>query len=177
MRKLVTAAAVLCCTSVLFAQKTTQLKVGGGGSPHVRTDWSIDGAAISIVYGRPYLKGRDLKTMTPAGQVWRIGADEATTLKTDKPLKFGAQSVPAGTYTLFAVPGAKEWHLAINRQTGQWGTAYDQSQDLGRVPMTVSALETPAEQVTFVIDDTPAGATLHIDWGTVRASTNFTVGQ
>jgi hypothetical protein len=175
MRRLATLAVVLCCTSVLFAQKTTQLKVGGGGSPHVRTEWTIDGAAISIEYGRPYLKGRDITTLRPSGTVWRVGADEATTLKTDKPLKFGAQSVPAGTYTLFAVPGEKEWQLAINKQTGQWGTAYDKSQDLCRVPMSVSPLTTPVEQVTFVIDDAPAGATLHIDWGSVRASTNFTV--
>jgi hypothetical protein len=133
MRNLTTLAVVLYCTSALFAQQTTQLKVGRGGSPHVRTDWSIDGAAISIEYGRPYLKGRDIKSMQPAGRVWRVGADEATTLKTDKPLKFGTHAVPAGTYTLFAVPGEKEWQLAINKQTGQWGTDYDQSQDRGRV--------------------------------------------
>jgi hypothetical protein len=177
MRQFATVAVVLCCSAALFAQKTTQLKVGGGGSPHVRTEWTIDGAAISIEYGRPYLKGRDLTTLRPAGTVWRVGADEATTLKTDKTLKLGAQTVPAGTYTLFAVPGEKEWQLAINKQTGQWGTAYDQSQDLCRVPMSVSTLSTPVEQVTFVIDDTPAGATLAIDWGTTRASTTFTVAK
>ncbi len=177
MRSLVTVALVLGCTAALFAQKTTQLKVGGGGSPHVRTDWTIDGAAISIEYGRPYLKGRALETLTPRGRVWRAGADEATTLKTDKALKFGTLAVPAGVYTLFAVPGDKEWQLAINKQTGQWGTAYDQSQDLGRVPMKVSSLNKPEEQVTFAIDDTPAGGTLHLDWGTVRASTDFTVAK
>lgn len=158
------------------AQKTTQVHAGRGGSPHVKTEWTIDGAQISITYGRPYLKGRDIKTMEPAGQIWRIGADEATTLTTDKPLKFGTLNVPAGSYSLFAVPGEIQWQLAINKQSGQWGTDYDQKQDLGRVPMTVSKLSKPVEQVTFVIDDTPAGATLHIDWGTVRASTDFTVG-
>jgi hypothetical protein len=177
MRTVASMTVVLCCTSVLFAQKTTQLKVGGGGSPHVRTEWTIDGAAISIEYGRPYLKGRDINTLRPAGTVWRVGADEATTLKTDKALKFGDQVVAAGTYTLFAVPGEKEWQLAINKQTGQWGTVYDQAQDLCRVPMSVSTLSTPVEQVTFVINDTPAGATLAIDWGTTRASTNFTVAK
>jgi hypothetical protein len=177
MRSLVTVAVVLGCTAALFAQQTTQLKVGRGGSPHVRTDWTIDGAAISIEYGRPYLKGRALDTLTPAGRAWRAGADEATTLKTDKALKFGALTVPAGSYTLFAVPGKTEWQLAINKQTGQWGTDYDQAQDLGRVPMKVSSLKKPEEQVTFAIDDTPAGATLHLDWGTVRASTDFTVAK
>jgi hypothetical protein len=175
MRTLATLAVVLGCTSAVFAQKTTQLKVGGGGSPHVRTDWTIDGAAISIEYGRPYLKGRDITTLRPAGSVWRVGADEATTLKTDKALKFGEEVVPAGTYTLFAVPGEKQWQLAINKQTGQWGTAYDQSQDLCRVPMSVSTLSTPVEQVTFVIDDTPPGATLASDGGTTRASANVRV--
>jgi hypothetical protein len=169
-------AIVALSTASLTAQKTTNIHPGKGGSPHVRTDWTVDGANISIEYGRPYLKGRTVgKDVAPYGRIWRAGADEATTLKTDKALKFGNLSVPAGTYTLFALPGEKEWQLVISKQTGQWGTEYSEGQDLGRVPMSVGKAKTAAEQVTWSVDDTPSGATLRLEWGTTGASAPFTV--
>jgi hypothetical protein len=162
-------------TASLLAQKTTEIHPGKGGSPHVRTEWTIDGANISIEYGRPHLKGRPESKMMPAGEVWRTGADEATTLKTDRALKLGNLSVPAGTYTLFTRPGDTEWQLIVNKQTGQSGTEYDEAQDLGRVPMKVGKSSRPVEQLTISIDDTPAGGTLRVEWGTISASVPFTV--
>ena len=159
----------------LSAQKTTEVHPGKKGSPHVRTAWTIDGANISIEYGRPFLKGRPESTMMPPGQEWRTGADEATTLKTDKPLKFGTLSVPAGTYTLYTVPGESQWQLIVSKATGQWGIPYPQGQDLGRVPMKVGKTKAPVEQLTISIDDTAAGGTLRIEWGTTSASVPFTV--
>jgi hypothetical protein len=177
MRQTAVVAAVVLAFGVSpAAQKTTEVHPGKGGSPHVRTAWVVDGANISIEHGRPYLKGRPESKMMPAGQVWRTGADEATTLVTDKPLKFGTLAVPAGTYTLWTVPGDKEWLLVVSKETGQWGTAYKPGQDLGRVPMAVGRTSSPVEQVTISIDDTPAGATLRVEWGTVSASIPFTVG-
>jgi hypothetical protein len=168
----VTAAAVIGA-----AQKTTEIHPGKGGSPHVRTEWTIDGARISISYGRPYLKGRPLgKELAPYGQVWRTGADEATTLTSDKPLQFGTLSVPAGTHTLYTLPGEKEWQLIVSKKTGQWGIPYPEGEDLGRVAMKVGTTAAPAEQLTIAIDDTPAGATLRVEWGTVSATVPFTVG-
>ena len=170
----VAVAAALAVT--VSAQKMTSVHPGTGGSPHVRAAWTVDGASISIEYGRPFLKGRAIgKDLAPFGQVWRTGADEATTLKTDKPLTFGTVKLPAGTYTLYTLPGDKAWQLIINKQTGQWGTAYDQAQDAGRVPMTVGQAKAPVEQLTFSIDDTPKGATLRIEWGTTSVTTPFTV--
>jgi len=162
--------------TTLDAQKTTPLKTGGGGSPHVRTEWTIHGANISIEYGRPLVKGRALKEVAPYGTEWRTGADEATTLKTDKPLKFGALSVPAGTYTVYTVPGEKEWQLVISKKTGQWGIPYPAGQDLGRTPMAAETLTTPATQLTIAIDSTATGGTLKVQWGTTGASVPFTVG-
>jgi hypothetical protein len=111
----------------------------------------------------------------PPGQVWRTGADEATTLKTDKMLMFGTTHLSAGTYTLWTVPGEKEWQLVINKQTGQWGTQYSQAQDIARVPMTLTVLPKPVEQLTISIDDTPQGAVLRIEWGTRSARIPFSV--
>ena len=104
-RYVLTGALVAVMTAGAEAQKTTAVHPGKGGSPHVRTDWTVDGAAVSIEYGRPFLKGRTIGSVAPNGKVWRAGADEATTLKTDKPLKFGTLSVPAGNLHTFCGPG------------------------------------------------------------------------
>ena len=171
----VTALAVAAiCSTVLVAQKTTELKKGEGGSPHVRSEWTVDGANISIEYGRPFLKGRTVgKDVATYGQEWRTGADEATTLKTDKALMFGATHVNPGTYTLYTLPNEKSWQLIISKKTGQWGIPYPKGEDLARVPMTVSTPPAAAEQVTISIEDTKAGGLLHIDWGKTRASVPF----
>src|SRR4051794_19037369 len=102
VRSLITAAAaVVTLTASATAQRTVQTHVGGGGSPHVTTSWSIAGANISISYGRPSLKGRAEASLMPAGQPWRTGADEATVIPSDKPLKFGSITLPAGSHTIF----------------------------------------------------------------------------
>lgn len=161
------------------AQKTTELKTGGGGSPHVRTDWTIDGAALSIEYGRPFLKGRPEAQMMPPGREWRTGADAATIITTDKPLKFGAISLTPGTYTINTVPGEKEWQLVLGRlsKPGQWGIPYQKDLEIGRTPMKVGKTAKPVENVTISIDDaTGNGATLRIEWGTTSVTAPFTIG-
>jgi hypothetical protein len=172
------AAATLTLGTALHAQKTTQVHPGKAGSPHVKTEWTIDGANVAIEYGRPLLKGRTPgKDVDPyEGREWRTGADEATTLTTNRALKFGTLSVPAGTYTLYTIPTGGTWHLIISKKTGQWGVPYPKGEDLGRVPMTLGKAPKAADQLTISIDDTQAGGTLHIDWGTQRASIPFTIG-
>ena len=176
----------LMCAAVLVsalattgaAQKTTPLKTGGGGSEHQRVDWVIDGANIAIEYGRPALKGRvPGKDIDPyEGKEWRTGADEQTTLITDKALKFGTLAVPAGRYGLHTIPVKGQWQLIVSKRPKGWGIPYPAGEDLGRVAMTMSKPPKPGEQLTISIDDTPAGGTLHIDWGATRASIPFTVG-
>ena len=123
-------AVALAATAVfgasLQAQKTTPIHDGKAGSPHIRTEWTIDGANLSIDYGRPSLKGRvPGKDVDPYdGREWRTGADEATTLKTDKMLMIGGLHVPAGTYTLYTIPTGGTWELIVSKKTGQWGIPY-----------------------------------------------------
>jgi hypothetical protein len=180
MRRLfwITAAAIfgIAAAATTIAQQTTQVRAGTGGSPHVTTAWTIDGAAISIEYGRPYLKGRSEAQMMPPGQPWRVGADQPTLITSDKPLKFGALTVPAGTHTINTIPGADRWELLIGRNEGQWGIPYVPNLEIGRAPMTIGKTAAPVEQVTISIDDTPAGATLRIEWGTASATIPFTIG-
>jgi hypothetical protein len=162
-------------TLALDAQKVVSSKKGGGGSPHDTVEWTIDGAKITISYGRPFLKGRPLERMTPAGQIWRTGADEATTLVTDKQLMIGSLIINPGTYTVYTVPNAGTWKLVVNKQTGQWGTEYHEDRDLGRADLKVEKLDKPVEQFTIAIDDTSGGGKLRLEWGTLRASTDFMV--
>jgi hypothetical protein len=173
-------AAVLVAAAVgsVAAQKTTPVHPGKGGSPHVRTEWTIDGANLSIEYGKPSLKGRPEAELMPAGKPWRTGADEATVLKTDKPIKFGTLSLQPGTYTLNTEPGDKGWQLIVGKleKPGQWGVPYNASLEIGRAPMSVSAGKTPVEQVNISIEDTAQGGTLKVEWGAKVATIPFTVG-
>jgi hypothetical protein len=162
----------------LAAQKVTETGTGGGGSPHVKSEWTIDGAAITVEYGRPFLKGRPEAQMMPAGQPWRTGADQATVITSSKALTFGSMKLEAGTtYTINTVPGDKEWQIVFGKlsKPGQWGVPYQQALEIGKVPMQVGKAGKPAEQVTISIDDTAAGATLRVEWGTVSASVPFKV--
>jgi hypothetical protein len=164
--------------ATLAGQKTTQVHPGKGGSPHVKTEWMIDTANISIEYGKPSLKGRPEADLMPAGKPWRTGADEATVLTTDKALKFGTLSLAPGSYTINTQPGDKGWELIIGKlgKPGQWGVPYNAALEIGRAPMTAGKTKAPVEQVTISIDDTPKGGTLRVEWGTTSASIPFTVG-
>ncbi len=146
----------------------TPIHDGQAGSPHVSVEWDVSDATISIAYGRPFLKGRIVgDSVEPLdGRVWRLGADEATTLITDRDLMLGAAHVPAGEYTLWTISNGDATELIVNHETGQWGTDYDASRDLGRTPMTVGTLDTPAEQLTLHIEHSE----LRFEWGTTVAS-------
>lgn len=179
MSRWVGAVAILLigAAAAVLAQKTTNLAPGTAGSPHVRSEWVIDGANIAIEYGRPSLKGRALKSFEWYGEEWRTGADQATTLKTDKTLKFGTLVVPPGTYSIYTRTGDQPWQLIVNKTLPGWGIPYPgAASDLGRAPMRMGTNATPVDLLTIAIDDTPAGATLRIDWGVTRASIAFIVG-
>jgi hypothetical protein len=171
--------ALALAATTVAAQKVVSTKMGGGGSPHETVEWAIGGAKITISYGRPSLKGRPLAKIDPAfdltGKIWRTGADEATTLTTDKPLMFGGLMVPAGSYTLYTVPGPTAWKLVINKQTGQSGTEYNEAQDLGRADLKVEKLPKPVEKFTIEVVDVKGTPTLNLDWGATRATTPFMV--
>lgn len=176
MRRVVLTAAALVavCAIGLQAQTTTSVP-SKGPNPHVKTAWVIDGANVSITYGRPSLKGRALNAFEWWGKEWRTGADEMTTLVTDKALMFGALTVPAGSYSLNTRTGDGAWDLIVSKAVGGWGIPYPAGQDLGRAPMRAGTAPEAADLLTFSIIDTPAGGTLHIDWGTARHSVDFMV--
>ncbi len=147
-------------------------------SPHETVSATVGGARIGIEHGRPYVKGRTIwGGLNPWNTVWRLGADEATTLTTDRALEFGAVRVPAGKHTLYMWVSEKEPQLIINKQTGQWGTEYDAKQDLGRVPLTRTPVSAPVEQLTLAVEPQGPGGVLKITWADRQYSAPFTVGK
>ena len=147
-------------------------------SPHETVTATIDGSEVTIVYGRPYTKdpksGAARKIwgeLVPFGKVWRAGADEATLLTTKQPFDIGGTTVPAGTYSLFMLPEENGAKLIINKQTGQWGTKYDETQDLARVDMKKEAADKPVDQFTIAIEKNSAGGgTLKMTWENAQYS-------
>ena len=174
---LASAVLALALGSTAYAQKTTQIHPGKGGSPHVKTEWTIDGAKLAIEYGRPSLKGRPEADLMPPGKPWRTGADEATILTTDKPLKVGSLDLKPGTYTLNTEPGKKEWKLIVGKleKPGQWGVKYRPDLEMGKAPMKVASPKAPVEQLTISVHDSDAGGTLRIEWGKTSATIPFKV--
>ena len=128
--------------------------------------------AIRIDYGQPHARGRDVAGgLIPYDGVWRTGANEATAFTTEVDLEIGTLRVPRGSYTLYSFLTRDGWRLAVNRQTGQWGTQYDPEQDLARIPMRVTRLREPVEQFTISLDPGKNGSgELALLWENTRAS-------
>jgi len=135
-------------------------------SPHD----SAVGQHISVRYGRPYKKGRVIfGGLVPYGQVYRCGADSATTVTFDQDASFGGKPVKAGTYTLFVIPNEKSWTIILNGQLGQWG-AFDyekyKDKDILHVDEPVKNLDQPVEQLTISLPP----SSLVIEWDKVQVA-------
>jgi hypothetical protein len=153
-------------------------------SPQATVTADIDGNNLKIVYSRPYSK--DPKTgeirkiwgkLVPYGKVWRTGANEATLLTTAQPIVLGGTEIPAGTYSVYTLPleeGASK--LIINKQTGQWGTQYDEKQDLTRVDLKKGTLDKTVDQFTMAIEkEASGGGVIKLMWENTQFSVPFTV--
>lgn len=137
-------------------------------SPPAKASVELSGKQITIDYNTPFMRGRKIfGGLVPYGKVWRTGANPATTLKTEANLKIGTATVPAGIYTLYTLPSETTWKLIINKQTGQWGTVYHQSQDLARVAMHKDTVPHQQEKMSISFEKTNGNRTqLHVRWAT-----------
>ena len=145
----------LALTSTLVAQDKKPRV-----SPHETVNATVGNAKITIAYGRPYTKdpksGEKRKIwggLVPYSKVWRLGADEATLLTTDKDITIGGTAIAAGTYSLYLWPEEGGAKLIVNKQTGQWGTKYDEKQDLVRIDLKKQAAEKATDQFTIAVDN------------------------
>lgn len=144
MKKLLLLAAVFTTISG-FAQKTKK-------SPHDTVTY----ANGKVTYGRPYKNDRDIfGGLEKYGKVWRLGANEATTISFNSDTKFAGAGVSPGTYTMFAIPNETEWTIILNSQLGQWGAfGYEKNKDknVAEVTVPVVKLENEVEQLTIRFD-------------------------
>ena len=137
-----------------------------------------DGKTITVDYSSPRAKGRKIfGGLVPYGEIWRTGANDATTFVTDANLSVGGKDVPAGHYTIFTVPNADKWTLIINKTTKNakggplWGVPYPGEEgDFARVDMKASKLGSPVENFTISFEKSGSNCVMNLDWETTRAS-------
>jgi hypothetical protein len=146
-------------------------------SPHETVSLDLNGKKITISYGRPYLKGRQVGgEVAPYGKVWRLGADEATKLTVNTRVRIAnTVELAPGSYALFAIPQADKWTLIVNKVADQWGAfKYDQSQDVGRVEVPVTPTSSPVEEFTIALAK-QSGNTVNftLAWGKESLSTTM----
>lgn len=152
-----------------FAQKDTSKRP----SPPAKAECTLPGGkTLTVDYSSPRMKGRKIYGgLVPYGEVWRAGANEATTFVATTDLMVGGKDVPAGSYTIFTLPTADKWTLVISKKTGEWGIPYPgEADDFARVEMSVSKLPSPVEDFTISFAKTRGGCDMRLDWETTRAS-------
>ena len=169
--------AAALCSGLLIAGAVIGFAQGkkAPASPPAETAVTIGGKEIRIKYAAPSMRGRKIfGGLEPYGKVWRAGANSATALHTDADLKIGKLTVPKGDYTLFVWLDPEQWQLIVNKQTGQWGLSYDESQDLGRVPMKMGKPAAPVEVFKMTLSSEGGEGVLKLEWENTTASVRFT---
>jgi len=198
MKPLIVCVGLLLASATVFAQQDTpkdspaspQAKAAPKkppASPPAKAEASIGGHSITITYSSPGVKGREGNIFTKDGlishnphyPVWRAGANSATTLHTDGDLMIGDLNVPRGDYTLFVdISDPDQWTLIVNRKLGEWGLAYDGSQDLGKTRMTMSKPSSMVENLLYTLEDQGGGkGQLTLSWEDHSASVPIVVHQ
>jgi len=163
----------LACAPAAVAQLQPPLP-----SPNATVAQTIGMTKVEVVYSRPHVKGPTRKeerviwgALVPYGEVWRAGANEATTFVTTADLMVGGHHVPAGNYTLFTIPNQDKWTLIISKKTGEWGVPYPGADsDLARLDMKVSPTSSAVENFAIAFDKGAKGCTLRMEWENTRAS-------
>jgi hypothetical protein len=145
-------------------------------SPPAETSVTLDGKTLSIKYSAPSVRGRKIfgeggrVSQDPTYPVWRAGANAATSFHTDADLDIAGLSVPKGDYTLFVLVNENPWQLIVSKGTGQWGLAYKQDQDLGRVKMTMSKPPSLIETFKITLSGSGKSGKLQMEWENTVAS-------
>jgi hypothetical protein len=146
-------------------------------APRGKAELKAGAGAITIDYGRPSLKGRDMLAQLQEGQFWRMGMNQATVLTTPVDLAFGTTKIAKGSYSLWLKKTGQKFDLVFNSQTGQWGTQHDPAKDVSSVTMKPETLSSPVETFTIDLKEAPKGGELGLGWGAMRLSAPFEFGK
>lgn len=173
------AVGVFLYASLTAGAQTTFSPISETSSPLLESSAMLNGQKVTVDYSAPSLRGRKiLGELIPVGTVWRTGDNAATTLTTPIDLKIRDLYVPAGTYSVYSIVTKKGYLLIINKQTGQSGAEYDQSQDLGRTLLNTNDTDGPIEQLVIDFENTHDNKTeLHIKWGYSESWLHITAQQ
>jgi hypothetical protein len=172
-------AAVVLLVGVFALRSYGQYGYSRYTSPPANVAATIAGKKITIDYYAPSAHGRKIMGgLVPFGEVWCTGANWATKITSEAPLEMGSLKLPAGSYSIWTIPDAKQWTLIINKQTGQFHKDYDSSTDFGRTKMELKTLASPVETFKIALrDDGGDKGTLALDWETTEAYIPFTVAR
>jgi len=134
-------------------------------SPADTASFNQNGLSVQVDYCRPYKKDRVIfGQLLPYGKVWRTGANEATIFEVKQDVKIADKPLKAGKYTLWTIPGADNWTIVFNSQTGQWGTEYDETKDVLRVDVPASKLAETVEQFKIDFVSAEGGSDMILRW-------------
>jgi hypothetical protein len=130
-----------------------------------------------VNYGRPSVRGRKIMgSVVPYGKVWRTGANTATGFTTQADLILGGVKLPRGSYTLYTLPSPKQWKLIFNKQTGQWGTIYQEKYDKARIPLKNKSLAHFVEKFTITLDRlNDTSGVINLTWEKTQLSLHFQI--
>jgi len=139
------------------------------------SSYKVSDKLIKVTYSRPFLKERELSKLAPNDKVWRTGANEAAEIRIYKDMNIGGKSIKAGTYSLFTIPGDKEWTIILNSDVNVWGAySYNKANDVVRINAPVKQEDTSIENFSIVFSEVENGTHMHLGWGTVRVAVPFT---
>lgn len=138
-------------------------------------DYKDANKVARVIYSRPQLKGRSLNELAPAGKVWRAGANEATEISFFKDMNLGKTKIKAGTYTLYTIPGEKEWTIILSKDLNVWGAyTYKEANDVARLNVPVTQAEESVEALSMVFTKAENGVHLNLGWDKTRVAIPFT---
>jgi hypothetical protein len=164
---------LLVCV-VLTVSCFAQMKM----APRGKAELNAGTGNITVDYGRPELKGRDMLSQLQVGQCWRMGMNQASVLNTPMDLTFGSIKIPKGAYSLWLKLAAPDkFELVFNSQTGQWGTQHDATKDVFQVPMKKEALPSSVETLVIELKSAPKGGVFALNWGTTALLADFQFAQ
>ena len=152
----------------VVAQKFSKMDVSPMDAAYFPKSYKISDKVVKVTYGRPQLKGRSLDKLAPKDKVWRTGANEAAEITFYKDVTFGGEKIKEGRYTLFTIPGEKEWTVILSTAKNVWGSYfYKQEEDVVRVSGTVSNSDENIDAFSMMFDDE---MNLKIGWGNTIVS-------
>jgi len=178
MKKFASIAASLFAVATLASAQMGMSQDKPKPSPPASAECKFsDGKTIKIDYSSPRARGRKIfgeaseKALVPYGEIWRTGANNATTFVTDANVTVGGKAVPAGSYTIFTIPKADKWTLIVNKKTAEWGIPYKyEADELARADMQVSKPSATVENFTIAFDQAGGNCKLLMEWETTVAS-------